>query len=217
LTLSGNLVYYSSVLTLAFISESGAMLVRIMLFILLAGGMTGRGSGQSPHCFREDILIDVQDTSCLLRGAYYFANTGDTAVSQTLTFPVVIRPGLPRPTEITVTDRHTGQRVPCASAPAGFLFPLRIPETSIAVYEIAYRQPTPDHVMEYVLTARRHWKRTLEYAEMTVRIRDGLSLNGLSMPYTSVIPGDTQTVYHLQRKEFAPAETLRVTWRKEGG
>lgn len=167
---------------------------------------------QSVDFFRENINIDICDTSCSLKGAYYFKNVDETPVSRTLYYPFVINHELPVPDSISVFDRTRSAEIKYVLSKSGILFPLEIPERSIVVIDIFYHQKTPASKFEYILLTTQEWHKPLDSAEFRCVIPQGLHISHMSYPFKKINSDAKGTVYSFRKRNFAPEKNLNIKW-----
>jgi len=185
---------------------------KIFIFVLL---FICPAHSQTLQFFRETIDIDVGERAAVVSGTYFFKNPGHQNIHVPLYYPFVVNDSLPMPDSVAVFDLIQKKELPVTPVPQGVRFYIYLPAKSIRIYRVVYRQATPYHMMEYILTTTKKWGRALQSAEYTVTLPQNYTLRDSSLPFRRKSLDTPGTFYYYKINNFLPHKNFHIRWRKQ--
>ena len=187
-----------------------SLILPILFTITFACSLT---SGQIGF-HREQLTVSVSGESCSLDADYYFKNSAFRPAGCSIFYPLINRKGLPLPDSILVLADSKGTPIGFEKTSEGILFYLDLKSEEARKIRGRYRQRTPLHKFEYILTSTKAWGKPLEFAEFCIVVPDSFQLTSCSPSYDTNEKIEHAMVYHITRQHFMPTSNLIVQWKR---
>jgi hypothetical protein len=159
------------------------------------------------------IEITVKEHIACVKGEYYLKNLLKEFKQQSLIYPFIVKDELPFPDSIRVYLLPDSVFIPFKIIPGAIAFSILLDPQSVTCFCVTYFQKTPGHLMEYLLTSTRQWKRPLEFATYIVRLPLQSMIEDFSPEYDQLIRKNNEQILIVRRKNYMPQDNLRLKWK----
>jgi hypothetical protein len=187
-----------------------------LLFIVLASNVLyiQNAFGRQIEFASEEIELTVADSSCAVRGWYWFKNKSPRAAEIVLFYPFVVNERLPYPETIDVTEGGSNRRVRFTKTKDGIYFSISVRAFATALYKVFYLQRTLKQSMEYLLRTTAEWKKPLEYGLYRVRVPEQYVLTSSTMLFSQKYKQNGEWIYEACEEQFMPSKDFIIQWQR---
>jgi len=161
----------------------------------------------------EEVELIVGDSTCTVKGSYWFRNLGSSSIEQTLFYPFAVNELLPFPDAIVVVENRSGRPMNFIRGEQGVLFRVTVPAFCTALYQVSYTQRTPALSMRYILRTTSQWGRALERALYRIRLPRQYVLTSSTIVFQTIFEEQETQVFEQCEENFLPAVDFVIQWK----
>jgi hypothetical protein len=170
--------------------------------------------GQFPDFYRENIIINVEDSITEVEGYYYLFNNSVDDTKIVLAYPFPVNENLKFPYVVSVFDKTHKNKISYRKRKKSISFPVSISALDSTIVLINYTQKCANKNFEYILTSTKYWGKPLELAEFTIEIDNNLKLISHSYEFDTTYQEKDKTYYYFKRENFFPDKNIYLRWER---
>ncbi|MDD3525743.1 MAG: hypothetical protein PHX39_02160 [Bacteroidales bacterium] len=176
--------------------------MKIWILILGALLLQFSASGQALSFYAEDLTFRLSPGLFEVDGYYYFRNTTDKPVRQTLLYPFPDEAAYGTIGSISI--RQGSDSISFKRTLRGILFTVTAAARQEVTCKIGYSQQLIFDSACYIITTTQRWKQPFEWATYQLRMPDSLKLEMVSIIPDSTGHAAGEDIYFWRRFDFMP-------------
>lgn len=161
----------------------------------------------------ETVDVDIGSQNAVITGTYWLRNTGSTATTVGIRYPIITAEERPPPKQIAVDGKPT-KVFATSKTRAESRFSIQVPSFGIKRFEVRYTQAYYKNRVVYMVTSANRWPGPLTRATFTVRVPESFTDVHFSYPSQSKTQKDGKITHRITRQPFAPDRELEVVFKR---